>query len=118
MVYRVLGWLLLAMAVAVVVHDVLAWWTEGAFRLLSLADLWAHLDIRSLSDAQTAVQRHLSVSLWNWIVRPILVIPALPAFLALGLLCLWLGHRGGPAEPHLLTGTRPPRRRRSRGGLS
>ena len=47
--------------------------------------------MRSLGDAQTAVQRHLSAALWNWLVRPILMIPALPAFLVLGLIFLWLG---------------------------
>ena len=33
-VFRALGWLLLAMAVAAIVHDGLAWWTEGSFHLL------------------------------------------------------------------------------------
>jgi len=58
-VFRALGWLLLAMAVAAIVHDGLAWWTEGSFHLLGLGDLWAHLDTRSLADAQTAVQRRV-----------------------------------------------------------
>ena len=35
-VFRALGWLLLAMAVAAIVHDGLAWWTEGSFHLLGL----------------------------------------------------------------------------------
>ena len=117
MVYRALGWLLLAMAVAVVVHDTLAWWTEGAFHLLGLGDLWSHLDIGSLNNAQVAVQRHLSVRLWHWVVRPVLMIPALPAFLVLGLVFLWLGNRSAPVEPNLLTGSRP-RRRRHRSSLS
>jgi hypothetical protein len=53
-VFRALGWLLLAMAIAAIVHDGLAWWTEGSFHLLGLGDLWSHLDMRSLVDAQTA----------------------------------------------------------------
>jgi hypothetical protein len=115
-VFRGLGWLLLALAVAAIVHDALTWWSDGSFHLLGLGDLWSHLDMRSLSDAQTAVQRNVSAALWNWIIRPILMIPALPAFLVLGLLLLWLGNRsGGDAEPGLLGGSRPPRRRRSRG---
>lgn len=115
-VFRGLGWLLLALAVAAIVHDGLTWWSEGSFRLLGLGDLWSHLDMRSLGDAQTAVQRNVSAALWNWIVRPILMIPALPAFLALGLLFLWLGNRGsGDDEPGFMIGSRPPRRRRSRG---
>lgn len=116
--YRALGWLLLAMAVAVVVHHMLAWSTEGTFRLWSLGDLWSQLDIRSLGDAQMTVQRHLSTSLWNWTVRPILMIPALAAFSVFGLFFLWLGRRTGPATSNLLTGVRPPRRRRHRSGLS
>jgi len=116
-VFRVLGWLLLAMAVAAVVHDGLAWWTEGTFHLLGLGDLWSHLDVRSLGEAQNAVQRHLSVSLWNWLVRPILMVPALPAFLVLGVIFLWLGGRDGEAAESggFVIGSRPPRRRRSRG---
>ena len=117
MLYRMLGWLLLAMAVAVVVQDVLAWWTEGALHLLRLGDLWSHLDVGSFNDAQTAVQRHLSGGLWKWVIRPVLAVPALAAFLVLGLAFLWFGQRKGVPAPDLLTGSRK-RRRRTRGGLS
>jgi hypothetical protein len=115
-VFRALGWLLLAMAIAAIVHDALAWWTEGSFHLLGLGDLWSHLDMGSLNDAQSAVQRHLSSALWAWLIRPVLLIPALPAFLALGLVFLWIGNRsGGGPETGYMLGSRPPRRRRNRG---
>jgi hypothetical protein len=115
-VFRALGWLLLAMAVAAIVHDGLAWWTEGSFHLLGLGDLWSHLDTRSLSDAQTAVQRRVSSGLWFWLVRPVLMVPALPAFLVLGLFFLWIGNRrGGRPETGFVLGPRAPRRRRYRG---
>ncbi|MEI7873980.1 MAG: hypothetical protein WCK95_17750 [Alphaproteobacteria bacterium] len=115
-VFRVLGWLLLAIAVAAVVHDGLAWWAEGSFHLLGFGDLWSHLDARSLADTKSVVQRHLSAALWNWIVRPILMVPVLPAVLIVGLVCLWLGEQGGrQREPGFFIGSRPPRRRRSRG---
>ena len=89
-VVRGLGWLLLAMAVAAIVHDGLTWWSDGSFHLLGLGDLWSRLDMRSLGDTQSAVQRHLSGALWSWVVRPVLMIPALPAFLALGVLLIGL----------------------------
>lgn len=115
-VFRALGWLLLAMAFAAVVHDGLAWWTEGSFHLLGLGDLWSHLDMRSLSNAQSAVQRHVSSALWSWIIRPVLAVPVLPAFVVLGLIFLWLGGNGeARAESGILLGSRPPRRRRNRG---
>src|SRR5260370_40293393 len=100
------------MAVAAIVHDALTWWTGGSFHLLGLGDLWSHLDVRSLGDTQSAVQRHLSGALWTWIIRPLLMIPALPAFLPLGLLLLWLGHpRGGDGAPGVRGGSRPQGRR-------
>src|SRR5687768_11749483 len=115
-VFRALGWLLLAMAVAAIVHDGLAWWTEGSFHLLGMGDLWSHLDTRSLSDAQTAVQRSVSSGLWFWLVRPVLMVPVLPAFLVLGLFFLWIGNRrGGRPETGFVLGPRAPRRRRYRG---
>jgi hypothetical protein len=115
-VFRALGWLLLAMAIAAIVHDGLAWWTEGSFHLLGLGDLWSHLDTHSLADAQTAIQQRAPSALWFWLVRPVLMVPVLPAFLALGLICLWIGNRdGGRPDTGLVLGSRPPRRRRYRG---
>ena len=96
----------------------LSWWASGALHVLSLGDLWSHLDVRSLGDAQAATQRYLPPAFWNWTVGPVLLVPALPAFLVLGLLFLWLGNRGGGTEGDVLGGTRPPRRRRGRSGLS
>ena len=115
--FRALGWLLLALAVAAVVHDGLAWWSDGGFRLLPLGELWSRLDFSSLQVAQVAIQRHLSSALWVWILAPALKTPALPAFLVLGVVCLWVGRRSAGRSEFDLIGTRAPRRRRSRGGL-
>jgi len=116
--FRALGWLLLAMAVGAVVYDGLIWWSEGALRLLPLGELWSRLDLDSLNRAQSAVQRHLSVGLWTWLVLPILTLPALPMFLIAGTLFLWLGRRIGSRSETSYIGARPPRRRRPRSGLS
>ena len=82
--FRALGWLLLAMAVGAVVYDGLVWWSEGVLRLLPLGELWSRLDLESMNRTQSAVQRHLSVGLWNWVALPILRMPALPMFLVAG----------------------------------
>ena len=67
-------------------------------------------------DAQTAVQRRVSSGLWFWLVRPVLMVPVLPAFLVLGLFFLWIGNRrGGRPETGFVLGPRAPRRRRYRG---
>ena len=113
--FRALGWLLLAMAVAVVVHDGLAWWSEGSFHLFGLGELWSQLDIGSLNRAQGAVQRHLSGALWNSVIGPVLTVPAVLAFFGLGVVFLWIGGWGGPEAPSYI-GEGRSRRRRSRGG--
>jgi hypothetical protein len=116
--FRALGWLLLAAAVGAVVYDGLAWWSEGVLRLLPLGELWSRVDLDSLNRAQAAVQRHLSAGLWTWLILPALKVPALPAFVIAGTIFLWLGRRiGSRAEPGFI-GARPPRRRRPRSGLS
>lgn len=114
---RALGWLLLAMALGAVVYDGLVWWSEGILRLLPLGELWSRLDLDSLDRAQSAVRAHLSVGLWNWLVLPILRLPALPVFLTSGAILLWLGRRGAGSAESSFIGSRPPRRRRARGGL-
>jgi hypothetical protein len=116
--FRALGWLLLALAVAAVVHDGLVWWSDCALRLLPLGELWARLDFSSLHYAQTTIEGRAAGVFWNWMAAPLLRLPALPAFLMAGVIFLWIGRRiGSRAEPGFV-GTRPPRRRRSRGGLS
>ncbi len=116
--FRALGWLLLAMAVGAVVYDGLVWWSEGVLRLLPLGELWSRLDLDSFNRAQSAVQRHLSVGLWTRVVLPILTLPALPMFLIAGTIFLWLGRRIGSRAETAYIGARAPRRRRPRSGLS
>ena len=114
-VFRALGWLFLALAVAVIVHDLLTWWSQGRYPFSTFGSLWAHLDPASLGNTQTSAGRHLSGVLWTWMMRPLLTLPAVPAFLVLGLVLLWIGRRDlGHREPGFLAGSRP---RRRRGGL-
>ena len=115
---RALGWLLLAMAVAAMVYDGLAWWSEGTFRLISLGDLWSRLEMGSLDAFQTTVERRVSVSLWSRILQPALRVSALPVFVGFGLVFLWLGRRReSRPESGSIIGSRPPRHRRSRSRL-
>jgi hypothetical protein len=114
--FRAVGWLLLALAVAVIVHDLLTWWSEGSYPFSTIGSLWSHLDPTSLGNTQNSVRRPLSGVLWNWLMRPFLTVPAVPACLVLGLVLVWLGRRdAGRPDSGFLAGSRP---RRRRGGLS
>ncbi len=116
--FRALGWLLLAMAVGTVVYDALICWSEGVLRLSPFGELWSRLDPASLERAQAAVQHHLPVGLWTGVVLLVLKLPALPVFVIAGVLLLWIGRRSGNASDAGFLGARPPRRRRARSGLS
>ncbi|WIM10137.1 hypothetical protein [Enhydrobacter sp.] len=109
--FRGVGWVLLAMAVAAIVHDCLAWWSEGAFRLMLLGDLWSGFDDAAFRPVPGAPAPGW---LWQHLALPLLMTPALPAFAILGAVLLWIGRRpGGRPEASFLTASRPPRRRSS-----
>lgn len=105
--FRALGWVLLAMAVAAIVHDGLAWWSEGAFRLMPLGELWSRFDYGAVHP----VQGHPSNPLWRGLIVPVLTTPALPVFTILGVILLWVGRRiGSRIDPRFLSSSRPRRR--------
>jgi hypothetical protein len=110
--FRALGWLLLALAVGAVVYDGLNWWSDGALRLLALGELWSRVDLASLN----AFQQDVSGALWTQLLLPVLKVPALAAFVIAGVSFLWLGRRvGSRTDPSFLGMSQRPRRRRSRG---
>ncbi len=96
---RVLGWLFVAVAVAALAADVMAWRQSGAWRLAAIGELWAQLHRDSLLLAEPAVDRHVWPGLWQSAVVPVLLAPAAPALalvgLALLLLCRRRRRRGG-----------------------
>lgn len=120
--FRALGWLLLVLAVAAAVQNGLTWWSEGGFRFLALADVWAHVEYGSLAGIQRLASGDGAARGLAWSILAVLRLPAVPVFLILGLFLLWIGQRspegrrGGSGAPSSFAiGTRRPKRRRSRG---
>lgn len=118
--FRALGWALLAAALAVLVNDCLTWWSEGTFRLLSLGELWSRFDYGSFHRGDVLTSRHIAAGLWQGIFRT----PALPILAMVGVVLVWAGNRSrgqrassGGGGGGTAIGSRPPRRRRG-GGLS
>lgn len=117
--FRALGWLLLALALAVAVHDLLFWWSDGAFHPMTLRELWLQLDYVSLQSTESFVTHYMTPVLWSQIAVPILRWPVLPVFVIVGLLLIWLGQRReARAEPGFMLASRPRRRRRRSSSLS
>jgi len=98
---RILGWLLLLAALAVLVRDLLAWGDTHVFAPIALGDLWSELQRNGLEAARGAVER-AAPWLWNLVLGPILAFWAALTLAIIGCTLLWLGRANG-------------RRRRSRG---
>jgi hypothetical protein len=112
--FRALGWVLLAMAVAAIVRDCLAWWSEGGFSLMPLGEFWSRFDSAAFPPVPGSPGSHPPGWFWRDVVLPALMIPALPVFTMLGVILLWIGRRiGSRTEPRFLTSSRPSRRRNS-----
>jgi hypothetical protein len=82
---RLIGFLLLLTAFAVLGHDLLAWRENGAFAPTATGQLWQYVHNASLSALQEAAQRYTAPGLWNpvmvtglksWVV-PVLAVPGL-----------------------------------------
>lgn len=75
-----LGLLLLLPAFGALVWDFVALLDSGSFPLSAWGDLWYKLHAPSLNLYQAAVERHLSVTLWDDTLAPLLLLPALLLF--------------------------------------
>jgi len=73
---RFLAWVFLLLTVAAVVFDWLAIPEDGEFVLRPLGALWSGLHSESLQMLQPAVERHVSPTLWESLIQPLLTSPA------------------------------------------
>jgi len=90
--FRLLGWIVMGAAVAVLAID--AWaWLGGARKLTAAGVLWHRLDEGSLEVAQSVTQRYLFPWLWDPIMAWVLLQPAAAVLGVLGFLIAWLARR-------------------------
>ncbi len=73
---RVLGWLLIVLAVAMAGHEGISSLDAGAYDKLAFGELWAKIDIASLNLIQAGIQRHLWPWLWDVVILNIILLPA------------------------------------------
>lgn len=86
---RILGWLLIGAALAVLVAEIVAWIEVGAYRPIAAGELWFDLHAASLNGVQAGIQRYLFPALWDPIVVTILLLPAWTVLGLPGLALLW-----------------------------
>lgn len=97
MVGRILGWLAIVVAVATAVLMIAARFA-GQGPGQPLGQLWFTVDVGSLNLLQAVVERELWPPLWDYIVFPVLRLPAIVvalAAVAVGALLLFVTRRRG-----------------------
>jgi uncharacterized protein (TIGR03382 family) len=97
---RILGWILMALALLAAGGDALGWLQNGHLALSPLGAFWTRIDPTSLAWLQAAIRQSLPPAVWDPGCTTLLGWPAVLVLGALGLLLLLMFRR------------RPPRRRR------
>jgi hypothetical protein len=105
LVGRILGWLLIAGAIFVAGMEAYAWLDRGTYHIVAAGELWYEESPNTLNLVQAVVQRYIAAFLWDYAIRPVLL---MPAWLVLGVLGILF----------LLLFRRRPRRRRHSGGFT
>lgn len=73
---RVIGWILIAAAIALLVTDIIAWINTGALAFAVTGELWFTLHSGSLNLLQAITQRYIFPALWDPIIVTVLLLPA------------------------------------------
>ena len=90
---RVVGWLLLVLALAAVVYEAVEAYGSGDHRLIALGEHWYHLHPSSLNGTQAGIQRYIAPWLWEPGITTILLQPAWLVFAFPGGLLTWACRR-------------------------
>ena len=90
---RIVGWLVLFLAIVAEGADLWGLWDTGAYRPQALGEMWHRIDSTSLQLAEAGVSRHISPFLWNSVILEILQWPAALTLAILGFALLWLFRR-------------------------
>ena len=89
-VLRTAGVLFAILAATVMCWELYILADTGNFNLSSWGELWFRLHAPSLNLYQAGVERYISASLWDQVLAPLLLWPAVLVFLIPGVLLIWL----------------------------
>ena len=95
LVVVIIGWILLALGVAILCHDLVKWMLSGAFEVIDAGLFWFSVHPDSLKLAEPAIARYTHPFLWHPVMSTILLAPAFVVFAVPGVILLYLTHRRG-----------------------
>ena len=97
---RILGWFLILGALVVVAMEAYAWLDRGTYHIMAAGELWYKESPNTLNLLQVVVQRYIAAFLWDYAIRPVLLMPAWLVLGVLGILCLFIFRRRTQRRRH------------------
>ncbi len=83
-IFRVLGWLFLALAVFSLAFDLFSFFQIGSFHFSQLGANWYALHSGSLNLIQAVTERYISYYVWDYGFSPLLFLPTVVVMTVLG----------------------------------
>ena len=74
-VCRVVGWILVLVALGAAVYEVMVAVNASSWRMVALGEMWFKLHTPSLNGAQAGIQRYVAPWLWEPVITTILLWP-------------------------------------------
>ena len=87
---RVVGGFLILVAASALAWELYLLATTGKFNLSAWGELWFAAHAPSLNLYQAVVERYISPLLWDNVLAPLLLFPAVLVFLVPGVVLFWL----------------------------
>jgi hypothetical protein len=92
---RLVGWLVLILALIAEGHDLWGWYDTSHYEISVIGKLWFEVSPNTLLLAQPAIQRHVAAWIWDPVIATMLQWPAALTFLILAIPLLWIFRRRG-----------------------
>ncbi len=105
---RVLGWLLILVAVLAFGAEVGSLVTSGGYHVKAAGEWWFEIDRASLNLAQAVIQRYVHPFLWDPVIQTVLRTPAWAVVGVPGAALVWFCRKGKRRRRKSIF-TRPPR---------
>ena len=90
MVFRIFGYLLCFVAVALGIIDVVQYYDTGKFAPITAGEVWRSWDIQSLAITQSGIERHVATWLWDPVIVSVLRAPLWAVLAIPGILLILL----------------------------
>jgi len=90
LVGRILGWLLILGAIIVFGMEAYAWLVQGIYHIVATGELWYKVSPSTLNLTQAVVQRYITPLIWDYGIRPVLLLPAWLVLSLVGALFLFI----------------------------